>query len=133
MPDFIIKKIPYDITSNASLALVGQYTKRLEISALVDRKFPEAVCGITNSDILKPCLGLIVQNNNDFAAIEKFQGDTFFTRALDSSTTTGFGAWVPLSWSGRFSALLSRPHTQQIRRQAPPSYAEDEAPGAQLP
>ena len=51
MPDFIIKKIPYDITSNASLALVGQYTKRLEISALVDRKFPEAVCGITNSDI----------------------------------------------------------------------------------
>ena len=39
MTDFIIKKLPYDLTSNAGLALVGQYTKRLEISASVDRKF----------------------------------------------------------------------------------------------
>ena len=29
MTDFIIKKLPYDLTSNAGLALVGQYTKLL--------------------------------------------------------------------------------------------------------
>ena len=29
MTDFIIKKLPYDLTSNAGLALVGQYMKRL--------------------------------------------------------------------------------------------------------
>ena len=40
MTDFIIKKLPYDLTSNAGLALVGQYTKPLGINALVDRKFP---------------------------------------------------------------------------------------------
>ena len=27
MTDFIIKKLPYDLTSNAGLALVGQYMK----------------------------------------------------------------------------------------------------------
>lgn len=31
MTDFIIKKLPYDLTSNAGLALVGQYFKRLGI------------------------------------------------------------------------------------------------------
>ena len=54
MTDFIIKKFPYDLTSNAGLALVGQYSNRLGISAVVDRKFPVAVGGITNSDILSP-------------------------------------------------------------------------------
>ena len=29
MTDFIIKKLPYNLTSNAGLALVGQYMKRL--------------------------------------------------------------------------------------------------------
>jgi hypothetical protein len=48
MPDFIIKKLPYDPTSNAGLALGGQYTKCLDINALVDRKFPVAVGGIPN-------------------------------------------------------------------------------------
>ena len=33
MTDFIIKKLPYDLTSNAGLALVGQYVKRLGVSA----------------------------------------------------------------------------------------------------
>lgn len=86
MTDFIIKKLPYDLTSNAGLALVGQYTKRLGINALVDRKFPVAVGGIPNSDILKSYLGLLVQGKNDFDAIEEFRGDAFFTRALDVST-----------------------------------------------
>ena len=69
MTDFIIKKLPYDLTSNAGLALVGQYTKRLEISASVDRNFPVGTGGIKNSDILKSYLGLLVQGKNDFDAI----------------------------------------------------------------
>lgn len=32
MTDFIIKKLPYELTSNAGLALVGQYMKRLGVS-----------------------------------------------------------------------------------------------------
>jgi len=60
MTDFIIKKLSYDINSNAGLALAGQYTKRLGISALVDRKFAVAVGSIPNSDILKSYLGLLV-------------------------------------------------------------------------
>jgi len=86
MTDFIIKKLPYDLTSNAGLALVGQYMKRLGISNLVDRKFPVGVGGIANSDILKSYLGLLVQGKNDFDAIEEFRGDDFFTRALDVGT-----------------------------------------------
>ena len=53
MTDFIIKKLPYDLTSNAGLALVGQYIKRLGIQARVDHQFPVGVGGINNSDILK--------------------------------------------------------------------------------
>ena len=87
MTDFIIKKVPYDLTSNAGLALVGQYTKRLGINAVVDRKFPVAVGGIPNNDILKSYLGLLVKGNNDFDTIEEFRGDAFFTRALDVCTS----------------------------------------------
>ena len=81
MTDFIIKKLPYDLTSNAGLALVGQYTKHLGISAVVDHKCPGAVGGIPNSNILKSYLDLLVQGKNDFDAIEDFRGDAFFTRS----------------------------------------------------
>ena len=83
MTDFIIKKLPYDLTSNAGLALAGQYLKRLKIDAALDRKFPVGVGGIPNSDILKSYLGLLVQGKNDFDAIEEFRGDDFFAQALN--------------------------------------------------
>ena len=117
MTDFIIKKLPYDLTSNAGLALVGQYMKRLGINNLVDRKFPVGVGGISNSDILKSYLGLLVQGKNDFDAIEEFRGDEFFTRALDVATVpssstlrqrmdTHAASWFELA--GQFNqALLS--------------------------
>lgn len=58
MSDFIIKKLPYDLTSNARFSLVGQYMKRLGISNHVDRKFPVGgVGGIANSEVLKSYLG----------------------------------------------------------------------------
>ncbi len=53
MTGSIIKKLPWDLTSNAGLALVGQYMKRLDIGAVVDPRFPVGVGGIANSDILK--------------------------------------------------------------------------------
>lgn len=90
MTDFIIKKLPYDLTSNAGLGLVGQYLKRLNINRRIDPKFPISGKGIANSDILKSYLGLLVQGKNDFDAIEAFRGDAFFSRAL------GIGA-VPSS------------------------------------
>ena len=82
MTDFIIKKLPYDLTSNAGLALVGQYLKRLGINQRIDPKFPISGKGIANSDILKSYLGLLVQGKSDFDAIEAFRSDAFFSRAL---------------------------------------------------
>jgi hypothetical protein len=90
MTGFIIKQLPYDLTSNAGLALAGQYIKRLNINKLIDSTFPIAKGGIPNSDILKSYLGLLVQGKNDFGAIEAFRNDNFFKRAL------GIGA-VPSS------------------------------------
>jgi hypothetical protein len=52
MIDFIIKKLPCDLSSQAGLALVGQYLKRINFSALVDPKFPVR-SGVANSDILR--------------------------------------------------------------------------------
>ena len=86
MTDFIIKKLPYDLTSNAGLALVGQYFKRLGINQRIDTKYPISGIGIANSDILKSYLGLLVQGKNDFDAIEAFRGDDFFSRALGIGT-----------------------------------------------
>ncbi|MGH6625680.1 MAG: IS1380 family transposase [Burkholderiaceae bacterium] len=82
MTDFIIKKLPYDLTSNAGLGLAGQYLKRLNINPRIDPKFPISGKGIANSDILKSYLGLLVQGKNDFDAIEAFRGDALFSRAL---------------------------------------------------
>jgi hypothetical protein len=82
MTDFIIKRLPYNLTSNAGLAVVGQYIKRMGISKSVDAKFPVGIGGIANSDIVKSYLGLLVQGKNDFDAIEAFRGDEFFKRSL---------------------------------------------------
>lgn len=60
------------------------------INQRIDPKFPISGKGISNSDILKSYLGLLVQGKNDFDAIEAFRGDAFFSRALGIGT-------VPLS------------------------------------
>jgi hypothetical protein len=44
MSDFIIKKPPFDLPSNASLALVGQYFNRMGISQRISHKFPISGC-----------------------------------------------------------------------------------------
>ena len=89
MTDFIIKQLPYDLSNQAGLALIGKYLKRINLNALVDPAFPVR-SGISNSDILKSYLGLLCLGKNDFDAIEGQRKDAFFARAL------GLGA-VPSS------------------------------------
>ena len=81
MTDFVIKQLPYDLSNQAGLALIGKYLKRININALIDPAFPVR-SGIANSDILKSYLGLLCLGKNDFDAIEGQRKDTFFARAL---------------------------------------------------
>jgi hypothetical protein len=89
MTDFIIKKLPYDLSSQAGLALVGKYLRRINLNALVDPLFPVR-SGTSNSAILKSYLALLCQGKSDFDAIEAYRGgkrgdDAFFMRALGLS------------------------------------------------
>ena len=76
MTDFLIKRLPYDLSSHPGLALIGKYLKRININALIDPAFP-VHSGIANSDILKSHLGLLCLGKNDFDAIESFRGNAF--------------------------------------------------------
>lgn len=81
MTEFIIEKLPSDLSSNGGLALMWKYLKSIKLSALVDAQFP--VCsGAANSDILKSCLCFLGLGKNDFDAIEGFRGDAVFLRVL---------------------------------------------------
>ncbi|MBE0473855.1 hypothetical protein [Rhodoferax sp.] len=82
MTDFIIKKLPYDLSSHAGLALIGQYLKSTHLKSLLDSAFPIRA-GIANSDVLKSYIGLLSLGKNDFDAIENFRDNDFFKRALD--------------------------------------------------
>ena len=82
MPDYIVKKLPCELSSSARLAVVGQCVKRSGVSSRFDRKFPLGIGGISNSDILKSYRGLLVQDRNDFDAVEELSGDSFVTRSL---------------------------------------------------
>ena len=81
MTDFIIKKLPYDLSSHADLAIVGKYLKHININARIDPAFAVR-SGVANSDIFKSYLGLLCLGKNDFDAIEAFRDDAFFRRAL---------------------------------------------------
>ena len=43
---------------------------------------PPVRCGVSNSDIVRADLGLLVSGKNDFDAIEGYRGDKFFMEAL---------------------------------------------------
>ena len=81
MTDFVIKQLPYDLSHQAGLALIGKYLKRINLNAVVDPAFPVR-SGVANSDIFKSYLGLLCLGKNDFDAIEGQRKDAFFTRAL---------------------------------------------------
>lgn len=81
MTDFIIKKLPYDLSSNAGTALVGQCLLHREISARLDRRFAVGVGAPASSENVKNYHGLLVQGKSDFDAIEPFRKHTFFKRS----------------------------------------------------
>jgi hypothetical protein len=81
MTDFIIKKLPYDLSCSAGLVLIGQYLKRIHLNALVDPAFPVRA-GIANSDIVRSVLGLLCQGKSDFEAVEALRASPFGLRAL---------------------------------------------------
>ena len=81
MTDFIIKKLPYDLSSHPGLAFIGKYLKSIKINSLIDSDFPVR-SGVANSDILKSYLALLCLGKNDFDAIENFRTNAFFIRAL---------------------------------------------------
>ena len=89
MTEFVIKKLPYDLSSHAGLAFIGKYLKRVNVNALIDPKFPVR-SGVANSEVIKSYLALLCMGKSDFDAIESFRGNAFFKRAL------GLGA-VPSS------------------------------------
>ena len=79
--DFKVKQLPYELSSQGGLALVGRLFKRINLSALVDPKYPVR-SGIANSDILKCYLGLLTLGKNDFEAVEGFRSQRFAHQAL---------------------------------------------------
>lgn len=81
MSDFVIKQLPYALSSQAGLALIGKHLARINVNALVDPAFPMR-SGVSNSAIIKSYLALLCQGKSDFDAIEAFRGDAFFARAM---------------------------------------------------
>lgn len=84
MTEFLIKKLPYDLSSHAGLAFVGKYLKRVNANAVIDPRFPVR-SGVSNSEILKSYLALLCMGKSDFDAIESFREHGFFKRALGLS------------------------------------------------
>ena len=78
----IVKQLKYDLTPVAGLALVGHYLKAVQpVVVRLDAALP-IKGGVTNGDILRSYLGLLVQGKSDFDAIENFRGDAFYKQAL---------------------------------------------------
>jgi len=82
--DFVVKQLPYDLSSHGGLALVGRLFKRINLPALVDPKYPVQAerGGIANSDILKCYLALLTLGKNDFEAVVGFRSQRFAHQAL---------------------------------------------------
>ena len=84
MTDFLIKRLPYNLTAQAGLSLVGQYLKRFaQIDQIIDPRFPiSGQGGIATSSLLKAYVGLLCTGKSDFDAIESRCRDAFFKDAL---------------------------------------------------
>ncbi len=80
-----VKQLDYDLTPVGGLALVGHYLKALTPQwAKLDGVLPVRG-GVSNSDVLRSYLGLLVQGKSDFDAVENYRGDKFFKEALGIS------------------------------------------------
>lgn len=79
--EFVVKQLPYDLSSHGGLALVGRLFKRINLPAMIDPQYPVRG-GIANSDILKCYLALLTLGKNDFEAVEGFRSHRFAHQAL---------------------------------------------------
>lgn len=79
--EFVVKQLPYDLSSHGDLALVGRLFKRINLPAMIDPQYPVRG-GIANSDILKCYLGLLTLGKNDFEAVEGLRSQRFAHQAL---------------------------------------------------
>lgn len=66
MTEFVFKRLPYDLGSQAGVALVGKALRQININAGVDPAFPVR-SGHPNSAIFKAYLALLVQGKNGLA------------------------------------------------------------------
>lgn len=82
--EFVVKKLPYDLSSHGGLALIGRLFKRINLPAMIDPQYPVQTerGGIANSDIVKCYLGLLTLGKNDFEAVEGFRTQRFVHQAL---------------------------------------------------
>jgi hypothetical protein len=85
MTDFVAEKLPCVLSSDAGLALIGKYLKRVNVNALIDPTFPVR-SGFASSEILKSYLALLCWGKSDFDAIESCRDNAFFKRALGLDT-----------------------------------------------
>jgi len=77
-----VKPLEYELTPTAGLALVGHQLGTLApVLADVDAALPVRT-GVATSDIVRSCVGLLVQGKSDFDAIENLRGDPFFKQSL---------------------------------------------------
>jgi hypothetical protein len=82
MRPILLKQLDYDLTPVAGLALVGHHLNRLTpVLDQIDQALP-VKGGVSNSDVLRSYLGLLVQGKSDFDAIENFRGDAFYKQSL---------------------------------------------------
>ncbi len=80
-----VRQLKYDLTPVAGLALVGDHLKTLApVLTRVDAALPVRG-GVSNSDIVRSYLGLLVQGKSDFDAIENHRGEKFYKHALGIS------------------------------------------------
>ena len=77
-----VKQLDYDLTPVGGLALVGHYLKALGPQwRALDGALPVR-SGVSNSDVLRSYVGLLVQGKSDFDAVENYRGDKFFNESL---------------------------------------------------
>jgi len=74
--EWVVKKLPYDLSSHGGLALVGRLFKRINLPAMVDPQYPVRA-GIANSGILQCYLALLTLGKNDFEAVDGLRSQRF--------------------------------------------------------
>lgn len=83
MRRFKIEQSYAEIVLNSGLALIGVALKKhTDLGPEVDTHVPHRH-GISHSDVLLSCLGLLSIGKNDFDTIENSRDDKFFSYAMD--------------------------------------------------